>query len=161
MISNHQYQYGCIIRRVVDGDTVDVDIDLGFGVWLNNKRIRLCGVDAPEIRTTDLVEKLFGYYTTELVSNLLPQQSKQLLISREFQGKYGRILGDFLVYDPATDSYMSLVSIMLREHVAVEWCDSGKTMQQAHARNQQVLMEKVPGLKNQVDLLKAGQLPKD
>ena len=43
--------------RVVDGDTVDVDIDLGFGVWLRKQRIRLYGIDTPESRTSDDVEK--------------------------------------------------------------------------------------------------------
>ena len=51
------YQYNCRIDRVVDGDTVDVDIDLGFDVWLKKQRIRLYGVDTPESRTRDLEEK--------------------------------------------------------------------------------------------------------
>lgn len=42
------YEYKCKVLRVVDGDTVDVDIDLGFGVWLQEERIRLAGIDAPE-----------------------------------------------------------------------------------------------------------------
>ena len=50
------YKYKAKIIRVVDGDTVDVDIDLGFGVWLNNQRIRLYGIDTPECRTRDKVE---------------------------------------------------------------------------------------------------------
>lgn len=149
----NRYEYNCVIRRVVDGDTVDVDIDLGFGVWLNNQRIRLCGVDAPETRTRDLVEKLFGYHTTEFVESTLPVNSRQLLISREFQGKYGRILGDFLVYDSRTDSYMNLTAIMLREHLAVEWQDDHHIMMEAHQRNRDALMSKQPSLKNQVDEL--------
>ena len=46
--------------RVVDGDTVDVDIDLGFGVWMRNQRIRMYGIDTPESRTSDKVEKVYG-----------------------------------------------------------------------------------------------------
>ena len=53
------YEYRCKITRIVDGDTVDVDIDLGFGVWLSDERVRLAGVDTPESRTSDKVEKLF------------------------------------------------------------------------------------------------------
>ena len=41
------YEYRCKILRVIDGDTVDVDIDLGFGVWMNKERIRLYGIDTP------------------------------------------------------------------------------------------------------------------
>ena len=51
------YEYKCKMVRVVDGDTVDVDIDLGFGVWLRNQRIRMYGIDTPESRTSDDVEK--------------------------------------------------------------------------------------------------------
>ena len=49
------YEYKAKLLRVVDGDTVDVDIDLGFGVWLRNERVRIMGIDTPESRTTDLV----------------------------------------------------------------------------------------------------------
>ena len=53
------YEYKCKIRKVVDGDTVDVDIDLGFGVWLRKQRVRLVGIDTPESRTKDLQEKIW------------------------------------------------------------------------------------------------------
>ena len=51
------FEYKCKLVKVVDGDTVDVDIDLGFGVWLQNQRIRLYGIDTPESRTSDAEEK--------------------------------------------------------------------------------------------------------
>ena len=54
------YEYKCKILRVVDGDTVDVDIDLGFGVWLRKERVRMMGIDTPESRTRDKEEKKFG-----------------------------------------------------------------------------------------------------
>ena len=54
------FEYSCTIVKVVDGDTVDVDIDLGFGVWLKKQRIRLYGIDTPESRTRDLEEKKYG-----------------------------------------------------------------------------------------------------
>ena len=54
------YEYNCKMVRVVDGDTVDVDIDLGFGVWMRNQRIRMYGIDAPESRTSDPIEKIYG-----------------------------------------------------------------------------------------------------
>ncbi len=54
------YEYKCKILRVVDGDTVDVDIDLGFGIWLHRERVRVMGIDTPESRTRDKVEKKFG-----------------------------------------------------------------------------------------------------
>ena len=54
------YEYKCKLVRVVDGDTIDVDIDLGFGVWMRNQRIRMYGIDTPESRTSDPVEKIYG-----------------------------------------------------------------------------------------------------
>ena len=48
------YEYNCKMVRVVDGDTVDVDIDLGFGVWMRNQRIRMYGIDTPESRTSEI-----------------------------------------------------------------------------------------------------------
>ena len=54
------YEYKAKVLRVVDGDTVDVDIDLGFGVWMHKERVRMMGIDTPESRTRDKVEKAFG-----------------------------------------------------------------------------------------------------
>ena len=54
------YEYKCKLVKVVDGDTIDVDIDLGFGVWLQNQRIRMYGIDTPESRTSDSIEKVFN-----------------------------------------------------------------------------------------------------
>ena len=54
------YEYKAKLVKIVDGDTVDVDIDLGFGVWLKNERVRIMGLDTPASRTRDKVEKIFG-----------------------------------------------------------------------------------------------------
>ena len=59
------HEYKIDVLRVVDGDTVDVDIDLGFGVWLRDERVRMMGIDTPESRTSDKVEKLFGLAAKE------------------------------------------------------------------------------------------------
>ena len=73
------YEYRCEITRVVDGDTVDVDIDLGFGVWLRDERVRLVGVDTPESRTRDKVEKLFGKAASAFVASHLPVGTMHML----------------------------------------------------------------------------------
>ena len=89
-------KYYCIINRVVDGDTVDIDIDLGFDIWLRNERVRLSGLDAPETRTRDLEEKKRGFDSKAWVEEQIPVGSKQIFISEEFKrGKYGRSIGDF------------------------------------------------------------------
>ncbi len=54
------YTYKGVVTRVVDGDTVDVDVDLGFDVWLKKQRVRLAGIDTPESRTRNLAEKALG-----------------------------------------------------------------------------------------------------
>ena len=93
------YEYNCKIVRIIDGDTVDVDIDLGFAVWLNKQRIRLFGVDTPESRTRDAEEKKFGILAKNFVKGRLPVGSMQILRTRmdDSRGKFGRILGEFVL----------------------------------------------------------------
>ena len=92
------YEYRCKIRRVVDGDTVDVDIDLGFGMWIHNERIRLYGVDTPESRTRDLEEKKYGLLAKSFVLKYLPEGSYQTLVTvKDKAGKFGRVLGKFKI----------------------------------------------------------------
>lgn len=113
------YEYHCIIKRVVDGDTVDVDIDLGFDMWIKNQRIRIQDIDAPEIRTRDLEEKAEGYKSMEFVQSLLPVGSKQTLISKEYnRGKYGRVIGTFKVYDGLKDCWSDISTILLEQGYA-------------------------------------------
>ena len=97
------YEYKCKVLRVVDGDTVDVDIDLGFGVWMKKERVRMMGIDTPESRTRDKVEKKFGLASKKYVKDVMPVGSSQILkteIDRsgeDKKGKFGRILGDFII----------------------------------------------------------------
>lgn len=97
------YEYKCKILKVVDGDTVDIDIDLGFGMWMHKERVRMMGIDTPESRTRDLVEKQFGLASKDRLKEILPIGSSQILkteIDRsgeDAKGKFGRILGDFLI----------------------------------------------------------------
>ena len=65
------FEYNYKLVKVVDGDTIDVDIDLGFGVWLRNQRIRMMGIDTPESRTRDLEEKKFGLLAKDKLQTLL------------------------------------------------------------------------------------------
>lgn len=115
------HEYKCIILKVVDGDTVDVDIDLGFDVWLRNERVRIKGIDAPETRTRDLAEKEKGFESKTFVEQTLPVGSVQTLKTFGFKGKFGRILGDFVIYDAVTDSEMLMGPVMIREGLASEY----------------------------------------
>lgn len=87
------FEYAVEISRVVDGDTVDVDIDLGFGTWLMGERVRLYGINAPETRTLDLVEKEAGKATTVWLIERFAEASQITLKSVGFNGKFGRVLG--------------------------------------------------------------------
>ena len=121
------YEYRCKVTRVVDGDTVDVDIDLGFGVWMHKQRIRLHGIDTPESRTRDLDEKKYGLIAKEHIKSFMPVGSMQTLVTvKDKAGKYGRILGKFLIYDKKTDAQMTINDWMIREHHAVAYFGQSK-----------------------------------
>ena len=86
------------ILKVVDGDTIDADIDLGFSISLE-KRIRLAGVDTPESRTTDLKEKAMGLESKEWLKKKL-EGAKDIIIKTELPDsteKYGRIIGHLFI----------------------------------------------------------------
>ena len=65
------YEYRVNIIKVIDGDTADVDIDLGFGVVLTDERVRIMGIDTPESRTSDKVEKVFGKAAKKALQDML------------------------------------------------------------------------------------------
>lgn len=141
------FRYKCKIVKIIDGDTVDVDIDLGFGIWVRNERVRIHGIDTPESRTSDKVEKQFGLLAKEFVKKMLPVGSKQTLCTEkagdDSKGKFGRILGKFEVYDGETDSTMFLGDIMIREGHAVPYFGLSKAdIQEQHLANRQKLHER-------------------
>lgn len=135
------YEYSCTIVKVVDGDTADVDIDLGFGVWLKKQRIRFYGIDTPESRTRDLEEKKYGLMAKDIVLHYLPIGSKQTLRTRQDgKGKYGRILGEFIIHDGKTDSQMTINNWMIREHYAVAYFgQSKKDIEDEHIVNRSLV----------------------
>ena len=95
------YQYKCKIIKVLDGDTVDIDLDLGFKIILANQRERMAGVDTPESRTKDLAEKKLGLEAKEYLKLRL-KDAKNVKIKTEKMDsseKYGRILGWLFVDD--------------------------------------------------------------
>ena len=140
------YEYKVNILKVVDGDTVDVDIDLGFGVWLRNERVRLAGIDTPESRTSDAIEKVFGQAAKDRLSSLLGAEA--ILISRisksgdNVKGKFGRIIGNF-----KTENGEVIADILMNEGHAVAYNGGDKdNVQKQHLINRQKLIDegKVP-----------------
>ena len=140
------YDYKCKVVKVVDGDTVDVDIDLGFGIWMRNERVRIMGIDTPESRTRDLVEKKFGLAAKERLKSLLGESTVlRTQIARngeDMKGKFGRILGDFDVYDAKTDAVRPVTKILIDEgHAVLYFGGSKEEIQEKHMLNRQRLIE--------------------
>ena len=88
------YEYKCKLVKVVDGDTIDVDIDLGFGVSMQNQRIRMYGIDTPESRTSDPIEKVYGKAASAFLTKWTNAGDLTLKTFKDGKGKYGRILGE-------------------------------------------------------------------
>ena len=134
------YEYRCKIVRVVDGDPVDVDIDLGFGVVYANQRVRLYGIDTPESRTRDKVEKKFGKLASRFLKEKLGKECT-LRTRLDGKGKFGRILGEFIVYDHETDREMTVNDIMIREKLAVAYFGQSKEdIEDEHLRNRELIL---------------------
>ena len=91
------FEYECKMVKVVDGDTVDVDIDLGFGVWLRKQRIRLYGIDTPESRTSDDVEKVYGLAAKDFLIKWTNAGDLTLKTFKDGKRKFGRILGELWI----------------------------------------------------------------
>ena len=140
------YEYRATIVKVIDGDTVDVDIDLGFGIVLSDERVRVMGIDTPESRTRDKVEKKFGLAAKARLKELLGKTctlKTQINKSGEdMKGKFGRILGDFDVYDNKTDSWQPVTKVLVSEGHAVPYHGQNKEdIQTAHLANRVKLLE--------------------
>ena len=135
------YEYSCRIVRVVDGDTVDIDIDLGFDVWLKKQRIRLYGVDTPESRTRDLEEKKYGLAAKKFVEKRLPIGSKQTLRTKlDDRGKFGRILGEFLLSTEweGKEIPTTINEQLVRQHHAVKYFGQSKEdIEKEHLENRE------------------------
>jgi len=143
------YEYHVTVTKVVDGDTIDVDIDLGFSVVLKKQRVRLMGIDTPESRTKDLEEKKFGKASKAHLKSLL-DSGKVSLISHD-KGKFGRILGELWVHSIDNEGHpvfenktkFCVNAQMIADHHAVEYTGENKNdVQDQHMKNRRLLVEK-------------------
>ena len=107
------FYYKATLVRVIDGDTIDVDIDLGFSVWLNKQRVRLAGIVTPESRTRNKEEKVLGLAAKERLKELC---GEKLAVQSLGRGKYGRILGI-----PHTEEGKDICQILIKEGHAREY----------------------------------------
>jgi micrococcal nuclease len=132
-------EYDVKVIKVVDGDTVDVDIDLGFGVTLTDERVRIMGIDTPESRTRDKVEDLFGEAAKARLAQLMKDGGKLITTEdrkgEDMKGKFGRILGDFKIGDKL------VTDILIEEGHAVAYFGGNKDeIQLKHEANRQKLL---------------------
>jgi len=137
-------EYDVKVIKVVDGDTVDVDINLGFGVWLHDERVRIMGIDTPESRTSDKVEDLFGEAAKARLKELMEDGGKLITTEdrkgEDMKGKFGRILGDFYVerYEGEKEK---VTDIMIEEGHAVAYFGGSKEeIQMKHMANREKLL---------------------
>jgi micrococcal nuclease len=139
-----QNEYDVVLLKCVDGDTVDVDIDLGFGIWLKDERVRIMGIDTPESRTSDKVEKVFGTAAKNRLKELLEHGGKLITTENkhgeDMKGKFGRILGDFYVerYEGKREK---VTDIMIEEgHCVAYFGGSKDEIQMKHMANREKLL---------------------
>ena len=131
------YEYSCKVTRVVDGDTIDVILDLGFSI-LHKCRVRLYGIDTPESRTRDKDEKvrgkLAGKYLKDTIDNgdTIVLQTKM----KDSKGKFGRVLANVVVDD------ININQQMIINHLAVRYYGQSKVdIENEHLINRDKLIE--------------------
>jgi micrococcal nuclease len=137
-------EYDVTVLKIVDGDTIDVDIDLGFGVCLKDERVRIMGIDTPESRTRDKVEDLFGEVAKARLKELMKHGGKLITTEdkhgEDMKGKFGRILGDFYVerYEGKKER---VTDILIEEGHAVAYFGGSKEeIALKHMANRQKLL---------------------
>jgi len=116
------YQYKVELDRVIDGDTIDCRIDLGFDIS-TKKRIRFVGINTPESRTRDLEEKVRGLAAKARLKEIL-ETANEIHLDSHGLGKYGRVLGELYVssYDEKDSPTMINVNeLLIKEGHAVEY----------------------------------------
>jgi len=131
------YEYSCKVTRVVDGDTVDVILDLGFSI-LHKCRVRLYGIDTPESRTRNKDEKIRGKLASAFLKNAIKKGKKVTLRSKlkDSKGKYGRVLGEIVVDE------ININQSMIINHMAVRYFGQNKDdIEAEHLKNRKKLIE--------------------
>ena len=135
------YQYKCKINKVLDGDTVDIDLDLGFNIVLVNQRVRMAGVDTPESRTSNKEEKPRGLLSKKKLAEKLPVGSWQIIETQRSDNnddKFGRILGVFILEDGT-----KVNDWLIQNNYAVPYKGENKELTQAdHQTNKKILIER-------------------
>ena len=139
------YNYNAMCTRVVDGDTVDAMIDLGFGVHVK-KRIRLAGINAPESRTRDKQEKILGLAAKDRLIAMMEGADNKFELESQELGKYGRVLGKLHIDKLDGKDLITKTCVndcLVKEGYATEY-DGGKRVKAKIEEEKQDLNEDVP-----------------
>ena len=130
------YEYNCEIKRAVDGDTVDVVIDLGFDIHYAS-RVRLYGIDTPESRTRNKDEKVRGLMSKQYLIDELDKGQVVIKTKKDKKGKFGRVLGELYVDDK------NINLMMVDDFHAVKYQGQNKQdIEKEHILNRQTLIAK-------------------
>ena len=136
------YEYKCKVKRVVDGDTMDVILDLGFDVH-HAVRVRLAGIDTPECRTRDLDEKARGKLSKAFLKESI--KGKKIVLKTKIKnakGKFGRVIAEVWA-EFEKGSLRNINELMIKECYAVKYYAENKSLiAEAHLVNRQLLIEK-------------------
>tara|TARA_R110000787_G_scaffold167126_1_gene280107 strand:- start:73 stop:492 length:420 start_codon:yes stop_codon:yes gene_type:complete len=131
------YEYACKVERVVDGDTVDVVLNLGFDIMYKS-RVRLYGIDTPESRTRNLDEKARGKMAGAFLKNKIDSGEKVVIQTKlkDSRGKFGRVLGNIIV------DGININQLMIDNHHAAAYFGQSKdAIEAVHDTNRTKLME--------------------
>ena len=130
------YEYKCEVKRIVDGDTVDVVIDLGFSI-LYSTRVRLYGIDTPESRTRNKDEKVRGFLSKYYLKDWLEKGDVVIRTYKDKKGKFGRVLGEMVV------DGKNINLLMVDENHAVKYEGQSKDdIKKEHLVNREKLIQK-------------------
>ena len=133
------FEYKCKLIKVVDGDTLDIDIDLGFGVWLRNQRVRMYGIDAPESRTRDKEEKVYGLASKKFLKGMCSDNDLIIKTHKDAKGKFGRILGEMWRTTNYADK--SINEYMIEKFHAVAYFGQSKEeIEEQHLKNRELVL---------------------
>lgn len=141
------FEYHAKVVEVVDGDTIVIDIDLGFDIKLTNQKVRLLGVDTPESRTSDKIEKVFGLASKDFVKKFVKGCEDSVIIrthlSDDVDGngreKFGRLLGE--IVNPETRKVLN--EELISNNYAVKYLGENKlNVADEHKKNRKILIDR-------------------
>lgn len=135
------FEYHAKVNKVIDGDTINVDLDLGFNVVLSNQNVRLLGIDTPESRTSNKIEKIFGTLSKNKVKEFIDKCENQIILQTvlsDSEEKFGRLLGKII--NPKDNSVLN--DWLITNHYAVAYNGENKDkIAEVHLFNRKCLID--------------------